>query len=228
MKLLHGEISGIKFLHREGTSDIKTFEEVIKRDVYQKRGNKIAKGDFWYDCGGNVGAFVLLAISKGAEVEVFEPDPFNCEMIEKNLQLNNFKAKLNQVALVHNDVKEATLFCGKNGNFWRNSLLKNWDKKGIKVPCVKFDHALKSGTNVKIDIEGMEMPIIESTSLKFERLIFEWSFDIDPNLERYWKVLDKLNYDYEVTCSTYKNKGVTVWPKSWFPACENVFCYAKN
>lgn len=229
MKISEETIKGVRFYHREGTSDIKTFEEVIGKDVYQKRGNRIHKGEFWYDCGGNVGAFALLALSLGADVEIFEPDPFNCEMIERNLKLNSFKAKLNQKALVHNDeIKKATLFCGTNGNYWRNSLLKNWDGKGVKVDCVRFDDVVEPGVSVKMDIEGFEMPIIETTEKKFKKLIFEWSFDIDPDLKRYWRILDKLGKDYEVHCSEYKGKGVTVWPKSWFPACENVFCYEKN
>ena len=39
------------------------------------------------DCGGNVGAFALLCLSKGAKVDIYEPDPFCCKMIEKNLKL---------------------------------------------------------------------------------------------------------------------------------------------
>ncbi len=228
MKLAKSEIKGIKFYHRLGTSDLKTFEEVVGRDVYQKRGNKIRKGEFWYDCGGNVGAFALLAISKGADVEIFEPDPFNCDVLERNLKLNGFSAKLNQVALVHSNVKEATLYAGNNGNFWRNSLLKNWGKGGIKVRCVNFDETLKQEACVKMDIEGIEMPIIESTSRVFKKLIFEWSFDIDPDLNRYWRTIDKLQLNYETICTDYKNKGVTIWPKSWFPACENVFCFKRQ
>lgn len=225
MKLIRGEIKGIKFFYREGFSDLKTFEEVIGRDVYQKRKNKISKEEFWYDCGGNVGAFALLARSLGAEVEIFEPDPYNCEMIEKNLKLNGFTAKINQLALVHDGTKEAVLYVGNNNQVWRNSLLKNWNGKGIKVPCINFDEALSDGANVKMDIEGIEMPIIETTNRLFKKLIFEWSFDIDDDLTRYWRVLDKLKNDYSVKCSEFKNKGVTIWPKSWFPACENVFCY---
>ena len=60
------EINGIKFFYREGTSDLKTFEEVIGRDVYQKKGMKILPSEHWVDCGGNVGAFTLLATSLGA------------------------------------------------------------------------------------------------------------------------------------------------------------------
>ena len=82
MILKEGKIKNIKFYYREGTSDLKTFEEVIGKDVYQKRGNKINKNESWYDLGGNVGAFSLLACSNKAEVVVYEPDPYNCEMIE--------------------------------------------------------------------------------------------------------------------------------------------------
>ena len=71
------EINGIKFLYRDGTSDLKTFEEVIERNVYQKKGMEIENGENWIDAGGNVRAFTLLAISKGASVTVYEPDPFN-------------------------------------------------------------------------------------------------------------------------------------------------------
>jgi len=88
------EHNGIKFIARRETSDMKTFEEVVVRDVYQKKGNKIRKGEHWIDCGGNVGAFALLACSKGARVTVYEPDPYNCKMIEKNLKLNNFEADI--------------------------------------------------------------------------------------------------------------------------------------
>jgi FkbM family methyltransferase len=232
MKLLQGIIDGVKFYYRDGTSDIKTFNEVIGKNVYEKRGNSIKRGEKWYDCGGNVGAFTLLAISKGAsEVEIYEPDPFNCDMIDRNLSLNGFKsrAKLHQKALVHDDRKESTLFVGNNGNYWRNSLAKNWNGKGLKVECVKFNDAVwDSSASIKMDIEGLEMPIIEHMNKAYQKLIFEWSFDIDPNLIRFWNVLDRLKLNYDVHATEYRDKGVTIYPKTWFPLCTNVFCYAKN
>jgi len=229
MKIKKSQIKGIDFFYRENTSDIKTFEEVIGRDVYQKRQNKINKKEKWYDLGGNVGAFALLANSLGAVVEIFEPDPFNCEILEMNLKLNGFRSKINQCALVHNrQIKKTNLYVGNNNSFWRNSIVKKWNSKGIVVPCVNFDDVIEDNTCVKMDIEGAEMPILETTNRRFQKLIFEWSFDIDPSLERYWGVLDKLKKNYNIRCSEFKNKGVTIWPKSWFPACENVFCYEKN
>ena len=61
----------IDFYHREGFSDLKTFEEVIGRKAYLKRWHdfKIIPGERWMDCGGNVGAFThfLAAQQLGAE-----------------------------------------------------------------------------------------------------------------------------------------------------------------
>ena len=110
MIIKQGDSKGIKYYYRETFSDKKTFEEVIANDTYQKKGFKIQPDENWMDCGGNVGAVTLLACSKGANVTAYEPDPFNCEMLEKNLKLNGFKATIKQAALVHNDIKEIILF----------------------------------------------------------------------------------------------------------------------
>jgi len=225
-------IKGIKFFYRDSTSDLKTFEEVIGKDVYQKKGMKIESGETWIDCGGNVGAFTLLACSLGANVIVYEPDPYNCEMIKKNLKLNGFTAKIRQLALVHDNTKKANLYIGNNGNVWRNSLFKNWNGKGLKVDCVNFDDEIKDGVCIKIDIEGAEMLILESTNRKFKKMVFEWSFDIDDSLERFWNIIEKLQKIYNVkdvgNTAKFKTRDYNVWQKSWFPACTNVFCYEKN
>ena len=169
MKILKKEINGINFFYREDMSDLKTFKEVIENKTYLKKGMTIQKGESWMDCGGNVGAFTLLACSFGANVTVYEPDPFNCEMIEKNLKLNGFKATIKQVALVHNEVKELILFIGNNGNVWRNSIVKKWNNKGIKVPCINFDEEAKNFDCCKMDIEGAEMLILENTNKIFKK-----------------------------------------------------------
>jgi FkbM family methyltransferase len=190
----------------------------------------INAGEHWMDCGGNVGAFTLLACSKGAQVTVYEPDPFNCEMIEKNLKLNGFTAEIKQSALVHNDKKEIILFIGNNNNVWRNSIVKKWSNKGIKVPCLNFDEEAKNFSNCKMDIEGAEMLILESTQKKFKKLVYEWSFDIDPDLKRLWNVIEKQSEIYEIKYEKHRichdDKREVFWQKSWFPACTNVFCFS--
>ena len=232
MKISKGEIKGIKFYYRDGFSDLKTFEEVIGRKTYMKKGMTINANEKWMDCGGNVGAFALLCCSLGAEVTVYEPDPYNCEMIEKNLKLNGYNAKIKQVALVHDHRKDIILFIGNNNQVWRNSIVKKWNNKGIKVECLNFDKEAKKFDCCKMDIEGAEMLILENTNTVFDKLVYEWSFDIDSSLTRFWNIIEKqmqeysIKYDKHGTC--HDDKREIFWQKSWFPACTNVFCYKKQ
>jgi FkbM family methyltransferase len=224
-----GEIKGIKFYYRENTSDLKTFEEVIGKNVYRQRGMTILPGETWYDCGGNVGAFTLLAASLGAKVKTFEPDPNNCLMIHKNLKLNGLEANVIQAGLVHTEQKKANLYVGNNGNVWRNSMFKNWNGKGIKVDCVNFDETVPDGICIKIDIEGAEMPILENTKRKFKKMVFEWSFDIDGNLNRFRKCIDRLSNDYEIKMidKRYYDNPDDFVPKNFIVKANNVYCIRK-
>lgn len=232
MALVQSAINGIKFYHREGYSDLKTFEEVIGRETYLKKGLTIERGEKWMDCGGNVGAFALLACSKGAKVTIYEPDPNNCRMIERNLALNGFDAEIKQRALVHNDRQEAILFIGNNNNVWRNSIVKRWNDKGLKVPCINFDEEARDFDCCKMDIEGAEMLILEHTDKVFSKLVYEWSFDIDPSLPRFWAIVEKQQKQYSDfkdvgNIAKFKTRDYDIWQKSWFPACANIFAFNK-
>lgn len=230
MKLFESEIDGLRFYYRDGFSDLKTFKEVIGNKTYLKKGMTINKGENWMDCGGNVGAFALLACSRGAKVTVYEPDPYNCKMIEMNLKANNFNAEIKQVALVHNDTKEIMLFIGNNGNVWRNSIIKKWNNKGIKVKCLSFDLEAENFDCCKMDIEGAEMPILENTSKVFKKLVYEWSFDIDGSLNRFRNIIDnqKKQYDVRIIDKRFYELPDEYIPKKFIVPCTNVFCYEKN
>ena len=232
MKISKGKIDNIEFYYRDGFSDLKTFEEVIGNKTYLKKGMTINPNEKWMDCGGNVGAFALLACSKGAKVTVYEPDPYNCDMIEKNLRLNGFEAEVKQYALVHNETKELVLFIGNNGNVWRNSIVKQWNNKGIKVKCLNFEKESENFDCCKMDIEGAEMLILENTNKVFKKLVYEWSFDIDGSLPRFWNIIEKQKNQYSDfkdigNTGKFKTRDYDVWQKSWFPACANIFAFNK-
>jgi len=233
MKLSQGEINGIKFFYREGFSDAKTFIEVLKQDCYQKKGMTIKANESWLDCGGNVGAFSLLAASKGATTVCYEPDPYNCEMIEKNLKLNGFEnaVEIKEAALVHDERKSTILTIGPNGGVWRNSIMhKGIRKKGIKVPCINFDTQANRADNCKMDIEGAEIPILTHSMATFKKLVYEWSFDYDPYIPKLWNVIDKQKASYRVEAEYkslhYAERDVTFWGATWFPKNSMVYCFA--
>ena len=107
MRLKILEHDDLKFYVREGTSDEKAFREVIEKNSYQRKYFQIESGEEWIDLGGNVGAFALMVLKNNAKVKIYEPDPFSCRMIEKNLKLNNFDADIIQKAVVSSDEKLA-------------------------------------------------------------------------------------------------------------------------
>ena len=149
-----------------------------------------------------------------------------------NLKINGFKANVLQVAVVHNDVKKMTLFIGNNGNVWRNSLVKKWNNKGIAVDCVNFEDVAFDFDYCKLDIEGAEMPILENTKKVFKKLVYEWSFDIDSSLKRFWNIIEKQQKQYSHlqdvgNTGKFKTRDYDTWQKSWFPACTTVFAYNK-
>ena len=229
----------LKFYCREDTSDIKAFDEVVVNNSYEKVKFwkkhqkdkpifKIFNIDHWIDLGGNCGAFTCLALSRGATVDCYEPDPFNVRMIEENIKLNKFKDgyKIYQKAVVASDEKKLTMYVGNNNQVWRNSLYKDWGNQKFTVDCIHFSEAIKDTDCVKMDIEGAEMSILEGMKVYPRKLVFEWSFDIDKSLSRYRKVIDRLQevYDHVYFSNTY-NHPSDVWLDSWFPPCEMVWCF---
>ena len=233
MKLTKTSLNGVQFFYREGYSDIKTFNEVFIDKSYLKKGMEILNNESWLDCGGNVGAFSLLAASKGASVITYEPDPFNCELIEKNAKLNGFQNAITvkKAALVHDFRKDTTLSIAADGNVWRNTIMKKKSNKAIRVPCLNFDEQAVLADNCKMDIEGAEIPILTHTKSDFKKLVYEWSFDIDPMLPKIWKVIEKQKIKYKVEAPYktihYEEREIKLWGNRWFPRCVMVYCFRR-
>ena len=83
-----------------------------------------------------------------------------------------------------------------------------------------------------MDIEGAEMLILENTNKVFKKLVYEWSFDIDGSLPRFWNIIEKQKNQYSDfkdigNTGKFKTRDYDVWQKSWFPACANIFAFNK-
>lgn len=225
------EYKGLKFDVRPGTSDEKSIKEVVIRRGYARRGFEPREGQTWVDLGGNIGAFSVWAAKKGANVRCYEPDPDSCEMIDHNLRLNGLTGQVvvKQVAVVNDDRQKATLHRNvARGNVWRNSIERSWrGETTIEVPCMNVRRLWKPNRFVKMDVEGSEMAILEGvgTEVAVKGLVFEWSFDVDPDLERYRRVMRDLMlmYDEVQNCSMFA--GHDVWPSEWFPPCKTIWCW---
>lgn len=231
--------SGI-FYARKNTSDMKAYNEVVLRNSYQRPRSRdastrftIERGETWIDIGANVGAFMLMAAHCGADVICYEPDPENFALLQLNYEANKQKGIISNASRIHcaglhekKSESYQTLYCNTaGGNVWRNSLYKPWrggEEKIVRI--LPVDGIWSKDVCIKLDAEGAEMPILEKyASKRVKKLVFEWSFDIDPSLDRFNNVITKLEKVYPSVYFTKIADGYSEWQKSWFPACRTVW-----
>jgi FkbM family methyltransferase len=225
------KIKELKFIIREGTSDFKAIKEVVIDSSYKRRTFFPEAEEQWIDIGANCGAFSVWAASFGASVIGFEPDPDNAAMAEMNAQLNGFSKKIKTIhsGATEGDVNLSVMLHRNtaNGNLWRNSIYKKWQGgESVKVNLVPIGQFWNKDNCIKLDAEGVEMPILEKyAKTRVKKLVFEWSFDIDSSLKRFETVISMLKTIYTNVVYSPYSAGHTQWQKSWFPACRTVFCY---
>lgn len=121
-----------------------------------------------WDIGANSGTYGLLAkaLQPNSEVVFFEPIPKAVEYIKKNLELNDFKAKVFELAVGDYDGEGAIFF--ENGQDFTYSVTVNMDTtaEGVESDLMKIqvrrldslcrDFVLNSPSLVKLDIEKYE------------------------------------------------------------------------
>jgi hypothetical protein len=80
-------------------------------------------------------------------------------------------------------------------------------------------------TAVKIDIEGAEIEILEQMDwkgTKVNKMVFEYSFDIDSYIPRFLKIIEKLRTYFDMV--HYTKVKETELHYKYFPAATLVFC----
>lgn len=224
-------VDGLEFDTRENTSDLKAIKEVVIKKGYKRKDFSPQDGEHWIDIGANIGAFAVWAGSLGAQVEAFEPDPESAELAKHNVKLNGLSrlVTIHNVALTEKNTSEnATLYTNTaQGNVWRNSLYKEWRGGGeITVKTEPVEEYWKQGVCIKLDAEGAEIPILQKYSHRMVRkLVFEWSFDIDPDINKFQNVINELKKIYPTVKYNKFQDGYEKWQSSWFPPCRTVWCY---
>lgn len=219
------QIGDLKFLTRPGSSDEAAIREVVEKKSYLKYKLKIEAGQKWLDLGTNCGAFSVFAMSLGAKVESYEPDPQSAEVARRNIYLNNFTPMLAQQAVVFDDVKELK-FSTHPDKPWRNSTKKKW-KGGTEliVSCEQFANLVNRATHCKMDIEGAEIDILQHTQDfgTIEVLIFEWHFDIQPFCKYFHAAIKNLSKHFSVIKGAKIDPSLEVY--KFFPPAKVIYCF---
>jgi FkbM family methyltransferase len=215
---------------RPDTTDIKVIQEVLNQNVYEKKF-KINATDKWLDLGGNIGTFALLALSRGAEVVTCEPESDNLYILDKNLTHNfpNGKWDIIPAAITVDEQETLDLYlCKGEYNKYRHTIFPKRGRSTVKVKNMNIRKLLKTGkfNGIKIDIEGAEIPILESLTEKdydgVTKMVFEYSFDVDDSIPRFMNIIRKLKKVFSMVHFTKVKPEELHY--TYFPAMTIVYC----
>jgi len=210
-----------EFVVRIGTSDRKSLEETWDRGTYEKPRLGFFVGDEkWLDGGANIGGFSRLVLESGGSVIAYEPEPNNFALLQRNAAL----ATCRQACLGLSVVAITLNIQPKGLQQRRHSTL--FARRGSVQQVVQqhaIDSVFREVSAAKLNIEGSEIAILSSRPNlhDLQKLVFEWSFDVDNKILTLKSVLEWLETQFVNVRTSRKIVG-EVW--TWYP--PNVFVYA--
>ena len=117
----------------------------------------------------------------GIAVKSYEPDKSNFNILVQNsvTPQNCF----NQAVVADSDTREVSLYLAKSA--WNHTTLRKVrGRAAVIVPAISFKEAIEGCDCVKMDIEGAELPILDScdfTGLKKMIVAYHVNYAPDPN-----------------------------------------------
>ncbi len=135
-----------------------SLQELFEERIYMQ---SLKENCYIIDCGSNIGLSIVYfkSICPSAEIDAFEPDQFNFQLMTKNIELNNLpKVRLHNKAIwiqntTLNFINEASL----------GSRIGSNEKSNItsQVQAVRLKELLIRKVDfLKIDIEGAEFEVL--------------------------------------------------------------------
>lgn len=141
--------------------------EVIRGNPYAALLGELRPGDVCLDIGAHIGAFSVLAASRGAHVYAFEPVPANFALLVENIALNGFEHQITAInQAVWSSSVERHMGIVQDGNTGGGSI--HWETGStIRVNCVGLlefmeRENLERCRGLKLDAEGSEYEILGS------------------------------------------------------------------
>ena len=149
---------------------------------YAAPGFDISPGDRVVDVGANVGAFAVLAASRGAHVAAYEPHPGTFAHLERNTRTLGVRCV--QAAVVATAPPAGTVRLETDP---ASDTRHRVGEGGIEVPAVTLAKAVGEGCDLlKLDCEGSEFELVEGTPAEAWRRVrrvaceaHPWAGDVD-------------------------------------------------
>src|SRR5580698_1469077 len=193
---------GLRILIRPNYGDAMTIAEIFLDDCY---GRKLAlsPNPVVIDVGGFIGDFALYAVKRlnARRVIVCEPSPRNWALLLKNIANNGYEDRIEPVKKAVTDGGDAMmnidapdeLQCMVSAYYPSEQPLNT--VSGVSLAQLLRDHVVESVDLLKIDCEGGEYAILESTPSdvlsRIRNIVFEYH-DIDGGWARLEGVKQRL------------------------------------
>jgi len=123
-----------------------------------------------YDIGANVGAYALIAASRGAHVVAVEPTHQNLYSLHENILLNGLDERFTVLPLLLGNREGYARFSVRDSSFGASrGFTSGGEKAGKAYLVMTLDRTLElfslpSPTAIKIDIDGAEVELLEGAS----------------------------------------------------------------
>ncbi len=208
-------------------SDDNVIREVLGRHAYERHGVALARSRHWLDCGAHIGTFALAAALEGCRVDSFEPHPENAQYLRRNLARNGLarRVRVHEAALVSRPrVATMELHLAPRSTSFHSLTTPFRDGQSVDVRVEGFERFLREHPDVdgvKMDVEGSEMPLLESLVRsprllgRLTQLVFEWDFKHDPEtarLRRVVRALEGAGFEVRTRRDVFRKKRWEHWP----------------
>ncbi len=173
------------------------FQEVWLMDLYEKY-YAIKSGDTVIDIGASIGAFSVLAASRGASVYAYEPTPRSFELLKQNVALySNVKIFNLAVSGKRGSVTLEEAPGGDEGNTMLNSASTrpHFSASAITLADVFKENGIRRCDLLKIDCEGAEAEILEQTPQEIFERVENIAMEYHKNAGR---LIELLQVNYEI------------------------------
>jgi FkbM family methyltransferase len=133
-------------------------------------GRYFKLGKTFYDVGGGVGFYSLVAARMGAEVFTIEPDPKSLEWIARNARINNLDGNIHLMPLAANSYTGTMLMEPSpsdtergHGHGHAQEVFGTDPSKCFEAKCTTLDDFAREHPHpdlIKIDVEGCEAAVV--------------------------------------------------------------------
>lgn len=171
---------------------IEMTDEIFRRNVYNPSGLPIEPDDIVVDIGANVGVFTIHAARKTRNIVfAFEPSPEHIKFLRKNTETNGFhNIVIHNYAVSDCSGTEKFALAKRSGghlffNYSAGGKLHNYNYIEVSTTTLERiirDNSLKQIDFLKLDCEGAEGQILQSTAKNQLRKIRKIAMEFHDNV----------------------------------------------